>query len=83
MAYVPGFDFDLFFSYAQDDSAEWMRALERSLRQDLIDRLGPDVAIWKDDNNIRFGQKLARGNRECPEGIRRAPGYRVTELSVI
>ena len=29
MAYVPGFDYDLFFSYAQDDSAEWIRALEQ------------------------------------------------------
>jgi hypothetical protein len=56
MAYVPGFDYDLFFSYAQDDSAEWIRALEQSLRQDLVDRLGPDVAIWRDEHNIRFGQ---------------------------
>ena len=40
MAYVPGFEHDLFFSYAQDDSPEWVRALEQSLRQDLIDRLG-------------------------------------------
>jgi TIR domain len=56
MAYVPGFDYDLFFSYARDDSPEWVHALEESLRQDLIDRLGPDVAIWRDKDNIRFGQ---------------------------
>src|SRR5271156_2566729 len=56
MAYVPGFEHDLFFSYAQDDSPEWVRALEQSLRQDLIDRLGPDVSIWRDKNGIRFGQ---------------------------
>jgi hypothetical protein len=31
MAYVPGFDYDLFFSYAHADCPEWIRALEESL----------------------------------------------------
>lgn len=57
MPYVPGFNFDLFLSYAHADSADWIRALELSLRQELQDRLGPEIEVWKDTNNIRFGQK--------------------------
>jgi hypothetical protein len=72
MAYVPGFDYDLFLSYAQDDSAEWIRALEESLRQDLIDRLGPDVAIWRDKDNIRFGQNW---REEIQDGVRRSAAF--------
>jgi TIR domain len=56
MAYVPGFDHDLFLSYSHNDSPEWIRALEESLRQQLRERLGHHVDIWQDKNNIRFGQ---------------------------
>jgi hypothetical protein len=56
MTYVPGFSHDLFFSYAQNDSATWIRALEESLRQQLRERLGLDVGIWRDEKEIRFGQ---------------------------
>jgi hypothetical protein len=84
MPYVLGFDHDLFLSYAHTDSAEWIRALEQSLRQQLRERLGADVDIWQDTNNIRFGQNW-------PDEINNAiwsaaaflavisPGYRTSE----
>jgi hypothetical protein len=72
MAYVPGFDYDLFFSYAQDDSADWIRALEQSLSQDLIDRLGPDVTLWRDERNIRFGQNWVA---EIEDGVKRSAAF--------
>ena len=56
MTYVPGFTHDIFLSYAHGDSKEWIRALEESLRQQLRERLGVDVRIWQDANNIRCGQ---------------------------
>jgi len=56
MAYVPGFNHDLFLSYAHDDSPEWIRALEESLRQQLQERLGDRIHIWQDQQKIRFGQ---------------------------
>jgi hypothetical protein len=56
MSYVPLFDHDLFLSYAHGNSLEWIRALEKSLRQQLQERLGDSIKIWQDDNQIRFGQ---------------------------
>ena len=44
-AYVPGFDHDLFLSYAHGDSREWIGALENSLRQELKQALGT-IEIW-------------------------------------
>jgi hypothetical protein len=55
MAYVPGFDTDLFLSYARGDGEEWVGALEESLARELTSRLG-EVQIWRDEKNIRFGQ---------------------------
>ena len=84
MAYVLGFDHDLFLSYAHTDSAEWIRALEQSLHQQLRERLGADVDIWQDINNIRFGQNWTE---EINHAISSAaaflavisPGYRTSE----
>jgi hypothetical protein len=70
--YVPGFAHDLFFSYARNDSAEWIRALEESLHQHLRERLGLDVGIWKDKNNIRFGQNWTD---EIHEAIRSSAAF--------
>lgn len=71
-AYVPGFDHDLFLSYSHNDSSEWIRALEESLRQQLGERLGAPVHIWQDQNNIRFGQKWTD---EIHNGICSSAGF--------
>ena len=76
MAYVPGFDHDLFLSYAHNDSAEWIRALEERLRQQLGDILGDEVQIWQDTKNIRFGQ-------DWPDEIEKAICRSVAFLAVL
>src|SRR5262249_40187872 len=48
---------DLFLSYAHEDSLEWIRALEQSLRQELQQRLGDSIEIWQDAKQVRFGQE--------------------------
>jgi TIR domain len=72
MAYVPGFDYDLFFSYAQHDSPEWIGALEAALREELADRLGSDFALWRDKSQIRFGQVWPD---EITEGVQKSAAF--------
>ncbi len=84
MSYVPLFDHDLFLSYAHGDSLEWIRALEKSLRQQLQERLGDSIKIWQDDKQIRFGQNWTE---EIQRGLERSaallavisPNYRASE----
>ena len=70
--YVSGFVHDLFLSYSHNDSAEWIHALEESLRQQLWERLGAEVHIWQDENKIRFGQNWCD---EIRNGIRSSAGF--------
>lgn len=53
-AYVPGFETDLFLSYAREDGA-WVNEFQTKLAEALIER-GLDASLWRDVNNIRFGQ---------------------------
>ena len=45
-----------------------MDAFERSLRQDLADRLGAQASLWQDVGNIRLGQDWKRGIEEAVTG---------------
>ena len=54
MPYVPGFTHDLFVSYASKD-VEWVEEFQLKLAGALSDR-GLSVDLWRDRNNIRFGQ---------------------------
>jgi hypothetical protein len=72
MAYVPKFDYDLFFSYAHDDSAQWIHALQGSLREALVDWLGSGFAIWEDKNRIRFGQNWSQ---EIQDGVKGSAAF--------
>ena len=84
MAYVPDQAYDLFLSYAHNDSLEWIRALEESLRQELRQKLGSPIEIWRDEGNLRFGQKW---DRQIVEGLKGtaallalvSPSYRRSE----
>ena len=75
MAYVPGFENDLFLSYAQADSEEWVRALEETIGREVIARLG-NVQLWQDKKNIRFGQ-------DWPAAIEGAVGSSAAFLAII
>jgi hypothetical protein len=59
MAFVPGFEYDIFISYAHVDNqmatseaAGWVETFHKNLRIRLSQRFGRDglVAIWRDEN---------------------------------
>jgi hypothetical protein len=56
MAYVPGFEHDLFISYAHGDDRDWINRLIDRLRPALKRLLGSEAQIWIDDDNLRASQ---------------------------
>src|SRR5262249_52251821 len=62
MAYVPGYEFDLFVSYAHVDNAHgWVDALDDILRKGLAAKLGRSEAfsVWRDSQNLRGNQEIS------------------------
>src|SRR5947209_6202004 len=60
MSYVPGFAYDLFFSYASDDNAEqWVERFQAQLTAELTRLLGrpfSEKTIYFDKLRLRVGQ---------------------------
>lgn len=54
-AFVPGFDYDIFISYAHSDGAGWAQTFEERLGAKLKECLGVPVSIWQDVNGLRVG----------------------------
>lgn len=54
MPYVPGFEQDIFISYASEDRS-WVQEFQTKLIEALVD-LGLQADFWIDQNNIRAGQ---------------------------
>jgi hypothetical protein len=94
MTYVPGYEFDLFVSYAHVDNAAfepadhgWVDALIRILKSNLAMKLGRADAfsIWKDSQNLRGNYEI---HEEVPEQVRNSalflailsPGYLASEF---
>ncbi len=74
MAYVPGFEYDLFLSYASDDFDERLAGLIQELRLYLRRELGKDFSqdrgIFLDRNELNYTpvawkQRLAEGARSA------------------
>ena len=55
-AFVPGFEHDLFISYAHADNPAWLLAFEKAVREELSRRLGLEVSVWQDERALRVGQ---------------------------
>jgi hypothetical protein len=55
MAYVPGFNTDVFLSYAHGDDPIWIRAFEQALAKAVRERLGHDIRVWQDTKQLRVG----------------------------
>src|SRR5581483_5476804 len=72
MAFVPGFENDLFLSYSRSDAREWIQAFEQSLREQLVDILGPEAVIWQDVNEIRLGDDFTA---ELQNAIRNSAAF--------
>jgi len=66
MAYVPGFQHDIFVSYAHGDNRGWIERFLDYLRRDIKSRLGLEPAFWLDDENLRRDRDF---RREIPESV--------------
>ena len=67
MAYVPGFQYDVFISYAHGDDREWIDGLVQRLQLTLDRRIGSKTAIWIDKDAIRNSRDFTR---EIPDSVR-------------
>jgi TIR domain len=54
-AFVPGFENDVFVSYAHEDDMRWVQAFTEELRDVVSRRLGLPISIWEDTERIRAG----------------------------
>jgi hypothetical protein len=58
MVYVPGFENDVFISYAHADDRARLEAFAGRLQRQLGTLLGTDPSIWKDLRNLRESQQF-------------------------
>ncbi len=67
MAYVPGYQHDLFISYAHGDDRDWISRLVDRLEPALTQRLGVKPNIWIDDDKLRRSRDFSK---EIPESVK-------------
>jgi hypothetical protein len=67
--FVPGFENDLFISYAHADDLPWIQAFEKGLGEELARRLGHGVSVWQDGKRLRVGQNW---QTEIETGVQRS-----------
>src|SRR5271157_1477005 len=67
MAYVPGFAYDVFISYAHGDDREWLYRLLDRLKPALKQRLGHEPSIWMDKQDLHSSGDF---NKEIPSSVR-------------
>src|SRR5262245_22089531 len=67
-AFVPGFQHDLFISYAHADDKRWIQAFEDELRDEISRRLGMGISVWQDTSKIRAGENWQVAIQEGIEG---------------
>ncbi len=72
MAYVPGFEDDVFLSYSHGDDSAWMQAFQQALAQAVRSRLGHEILLWQDVKRLRAGQDWAS---EIREGIGKTAAF--------
>jgi len=70
MAFVPGYEHDVFVSYAHGDNREWVGRFVDRLRSKLNEKLGDSAEVWLDETKLRatrdFRQEIpivSRGQR--------------------
>jgi hypothetical protein len=67
MAYVPGYQHDVFVSYAHGDDREWINRMLDRLESALKQRLGVKPSIWIDEDNLRQSRDFSR---EIPDSVK-------------
>lgn len=68
-AFVPGFENDLFISYAHADDPAWIAVFEKSLGEEVARRLGLGVSVWQDARRLRAGMNW---QTEIESGVQRS-----------
>jgi hypothetical protein len=61
MAYVPGYDFDVFISYAHDNNTDgWVTRFQKRLAEKLTEYLGGEQkpVVWFDNRNLAYGDSV-------------------------
>ena len=71
-AFVPGFENDLFISYAHEDDARWVQAFVDDLRDEVSRRLGLSISVWKDTGRLRAGANWQDG---IQDGIKHSAAF--------
>lgn len=62
MGYVPGFDHDVFLSYAHDNNEDdgvhprWVKSFSKQLSVKLLGQVGETVQVWWDDSDLDRSQ---------------------------
>ena len=67
MAYVPGYDNDLFVSYAHGDDRDWINRLLDRLEPAVKQRLGLKPSIWIDSDELRRSRDFSK---EIPDSVK-------------
>ena len=71
-AFVPGFEHDLFISYAHQDDERWVQAFEEELSDEVSRRLGLPLSIWQDSSRLRAGENWQAAIRD---GVRHSAAF--------
>jgi TIR domain len=72
MAYVPGYQRDLFLSYSHGDDRDWVAVFEENLRETLGRELGQKVSVWQDVQQIRVAEDW---KQEIEDGIKGSAAF--------
>jgi hypothetical protein len=67
MAYIPGFEYDIFVSYAHGDDREWINGLLDRMKPALKRLLGTEPSLWIDKNDLRSSRDFSK---EIPASVR-------------
>jgi hypothetical protein len=69
MAYVPGYQHDVFISYAHGDDRAWIERLVDKLEPALKQRLGFKPSVWIDDDSLRASRDFSK---EIPDSVKQS-----------
>jgi hypothetical protein len=67
MAYVPGFQHDVFVSYAHGDDREWINRFLDRLKPAIKQRLGSEATFWIDEDDLRKSRDF---RKEIPASVK-------------
>jgi hypothetical protein len=71
-AFVPGFETDVFISYAHEDDKGWVQAFEEELTSQVSRRLGVAISVWRDAEVVRAGDEWPDS---IQQGIQRSAAF--------